>query len=283
MAGVVWFLHGFQRMRVRNRILGLATSRVRSMAMGSVELDGRVRMEKSIDDPIFQRPCAYFRIVVEERRSSGRNSHWTKIYERDSSDTAFLIEDETGLARVSPVKVELQFAPEVNVSSNGLARGFRDDAVSKFLSSLGNSWNTRRVQAHILREGQPLFLIGYATPADNAILNNRLNPRDAARVLKSDPEAMKKLDANGDGAVDPQEWEAGVARKARELADQAGASVEAGPADPIVTVSRSPDGIFIFAESEKALLSQLDWSAWAGIVGGPVATIASAVYLLQLR
>jgi len=278
--GVGWFLRGFARLRLRNRILGLATSRVRSMAMGSVEIQGHVRLETDIVDPIFQRPCGYFRVVVEEKRGSGRRRHWVKIYERDSSPTPFFLEDETGLARVSPAKAELHIAAEVNTTSNGLARGFRDDAVSRFLTSLGSTWNSRRITAHILREGQPLFLVGYASPTDNAALNHRLNPRDAARALKSDPAAMKGLDANKDGAVDAHEWERGVANKARELADQVGAAAPV-LVDPIITVTRSPDGTLIFADNEKALLSKLDWTAWAGILGGPAVALASAVYLLR--
>lgn len=251
------------------------------MAMGSVELDGRVRVETPMNDPVFDRPCCYFRVVVKERRGSGRNSHWETVFERDSSGTTFLLEDSTGLARVSPVKAELQFSPEVDTTSNGLTRGFRDDAVSKFLATLGSSWNTRRITAHILREGQPLFLVGYVAPAESAPANVAMSVRDVARELKANPEEMKKLDENHDGVVDAQEWEAGVARKTRELADASGAAALARPAEAVMTVRCSPDGIFVMADSEKALVSRLDWTAWLGILGGPAVAIASVVYLVS--
>src|SRR5581483_10113964 len=106
-----------------------------------------------VNDPIFNKPCAFYRVVVEEERGSGRSRHWETIYRQDSSGTPFLIEDPTGVARVWPLKAELQFAPEVNATSNGLLRGFRDDDVSRFLGSFGGGWNTRKVTAHILREG----------------------------------------------------------------------------------------------------------------------------------
>ena len=281
--GLTAFFHGFRRLRIMNRIRSLPPSRVRSMAMGPVELDGHVRVETPVTDPVFGNPCAYYRVVVEEQRGSGRDSHWVTIYNQDSSATPFLIEDATGVARVCPAKAELQFAPEVNTTSNGLMRGFRDDAVSRFLASLGGTWNTRKITAHILREGHPLFLVGFAAPSPSAPLANRPTARDAARILKSDPMEMKKLDTNQDGVVDAAEWEAGVARKTRELnaAEDAQAASDVPATDPIVSVGCSPDGVFFLADSEKALLSRLDWSAWLGILGGPAAAIASVVYLLQ--
>lgn len=280
--GVAAFFHGFRRLRIRNRILSVPASRIRSLAMGAVELDGKVRIETPLSDPIFNLTCAYYRVVVEEHRGGGRNSHWVTIFRQDSSAVPFLIEDATGVARVCPAKAELQFAPSVNVTSNGLMRGFRNDAVSRFLSTLGESWNTRKVTAHILRDGHPLFLVGYASPPA-ARVEPRPTELDAARLLKSDPAAMKKLDTNGDGAIDSAEWDTGVAQKTKELqaAQDAQTASELSASDETISIVCPPEGGFFFADSEKALLSRLDWSAWLGIVGGPAAAIASVAYLVQ--
>jgi hypothetical protein len=199
-------------------------------------------METALADPIFGKECAYYRVVVEEERGSEKDRHWVTIFSQDSSGTPFLIEDSTGLARVCPAKAELQFAPEVNTTSSALMRGFRDDPVSRFLASLGGSWGTRKITAHILREGHPLFLVGFAAPSPSAPLGIRPSARDAARELKNDPVEMKKLDTNQDGVVDSAEWEAGVARKMRELNASADArtAADAPSADPIVSVGCSP-------------------------------------------
>lgn len=280
--GTLWFLYGFNRLRMRRRIQGLATSRIRSMAMGIIELCGRVRLEAPIVDPIFSRPCAYFKITVKEKRGSGKRSRWVTIYRKDSSGTPFLIEDATGLARIFPARAELHFPPEVNSRTGGLFRS-QDDGLSAFLSSLGgSSLRSRRVTAYILRDGQPLFAVGYAAPALSASLPATVAPRDAARLLKSSPAEMKKADANGDGVVDPQEWDAGVAKKAEELADQARVRqiAEAPPCDPLITVSRCPDGLFVLANTQENLLSKLGAAAWAGVIGGPVIAVAGLAYLV---
>jgi hypothetical protein len=280
--GVFWFFTGFKRLRLRRRVLGLATSRIRSMAMGVVELQGLARIETTVNDPIYNKPCAYFRVVVKEERGSGRNRSWVTIYEADSANTPFLLEDGTGVARVCPAKVDVQFPPVLNESAT-LLRGLRDDAVSRFLSSLpGSGFNTRRVTAHILREGEPLFLVGYANAALGAPgMSAPVAARDAARELKNDPAAMKQLDTNLDGVVDADEWEAGVARKSRELSERASTEAGAAPADALISVGCCPDGLFVFAHTQDNLLSSLEWSAWAGILGGPAVALASAVYLLQ--
>ncbi len=49
--------------------------------------------------PLTQRRCAQYRVVVEERRSSGRSSHWASIIEEEDGRD-FIVKDETGEALV---------------------------------------------------------------------------------------------------------------------------------------------------------------------------------------
>jgi hypothetical protein len=284
--GTFWFFKGFKRRRMRRRVLGLATSKVRSMAMGTIELAGRVRIESPMADPIYARPCAYFSIHVKEKRGSGKRSRWVTIYQKDSAGTPFLIEDATGVARINPARAELHFPPEISESAMGLVGGFRDPALARFVSSVGgSSFNSRKVTAYILREGQPLFAVGFAAPVASAAMVMAPAARDAARLLKNDPAAMKRLDANGDGAVDQQEWDAGVAKKALELdaAEQArqfaDVGVPAATGEALITVGCCPDGLFLLADTEKNLLSKLNLSSWLGVLGGPAVAIASLAYL----
>src|SRR5688500_10137500 len=87
--GVWQFFHGFRKLKLKRTIEGLATSKVRSMAMGTVELSGVARCASQILDPIYQQLCALYKVVVQEYRRSGKSGSWHTIYERDSCAQPF--------------------------------------------------------------------------------------------------------------------------------------------------------------------------------------------------
>jgi hypothetical protein len=288
--GTVWFFKGFKRLRLRRRILGLATSKIRSMAMGTVEIAGRVRVETPLIDPIFNGACAYYDVQIREKRGTGKHSRWVTIYTSNSHNTPFLIEDATGVARINPAKAELHFPPTVEDSAMPVLGGFNDPAVARFVSDVaGVTINRRKIVAHILREGQSIFAAGFAAPvasgavvgAPAPVLTPAPTIRDAARALKNDSASLKSLDANKDDVVDQDEWDAGVAKKAREMqdADQFRQLAEAPVGDALVTVGCCPDGLFVLADTEENLLSRLNLSSWLGVLGGPSVAIASLAYL----
>jgi hypothetical protein len=165
--GAAAFLHGFKDLKLKRTIEALATSKVRSMAMGTVELSGRAELLVPLLDPIFQEPCAFFQIRVEEQRGTGRNSRWVTLFQSDSLSQPFLLTDETGAVPVMPAGVELYCREEPGCGWASSVFGGADPRVAAFLSGLpGRTGSQTRLSAHILRRDEPVYVLGFASPLD---------------------------------------------------------------------------------------------------------------------
>lgn len=85
----------------------LPTSKIRSVASGLVEIEGKVVIDDFIASRIDDLPCAGYSYFVEEisRDDDGRESFHT-VYS-DSQFLPFYLEDETGRIKVIPDQLEL--------------------------------------------------------------------------------------------------------------------------------------------------------------------------------
>ena len=71
----------------------IATSKMRSVAMGLVEVKGNVEsIDEIFIDPIFGKPCVYYSINISKRK---RKNRWSTIHAETKSGS-FLLSDDTG-------------------------------------------------------------------------------------------------------------------------------------------------------------------------------------------
>lgn len=102
MAGV-WYFSSEQRAK-------RAMRRVPVSNIGDVNDEQRVRVvgQVEVDAPLFAplsgRACAYWRVLVEEKKSSGKNSYWKKMVD-EHEGVDFRLRDATGLALVESTHV----------------------------------------------------------------------------------------------------------------------------------------------------------------------------------
>ncbi|MBI3539699.1 MAG: hypothetical protein HY076_05450, partial [Candidatus Eisenbacteria bacterium] len=73
VAGVVFFARGFRTMRTRRLIANTPTARIRSMAMGLVEIRGTVQPRSHVTAPFSGHDCAYWQVDISSRSRRG----WT--------------------------------------------------------------------------------------------------------------------------------------------------------------------------------------------------------------
>lgn len=287
-AGLWIFYQGFKALKLKRIITGLATSKIRSLAMGTVELFGKAASLKPLSDPIYERPCVYYQIDVKEERGSGKRKRWVHVYHTDSAQHPFLLVDETGAAFVSAVGAEVHLEKDVDAKTGFFDKLFSsaDEATLKFAMSVpGRTRDRLHVEAYIVREVEPMYVLGYAVPADQpltlmeqAVHKVKQSLQDIARRLKSDPLRMKTLDKNKDGTVDAEEWDEGLLALKSEMEN---------PSSPLqkTTVSalirKSPEGLLILADkSEKDLVRDLGLQAPFQIFLGAAIAIGCAYYLL---
>ena len=69
LGGPVLFVQGFRDLRLERMIQNTPTARIRSMAMGLVEISGAVAPRSVFTAPFSARPCAYWELDISAARA----------------------------------------------------------------------------------------------------------------------------------------------------------------------------------------------------------------------
>jgi hypothetical protein len=266
LAGGVLYASGYF-LRLKQQIENTPTSRIRSLAMGPVEIHGQVYRKYALISPMSLAACVYYRLRKYRKDSSGK---WELQSVTDSSHVPFLLDDGTGRVTVAPsgarvsAKVEQTgFPGEMTMAFGGVSV---DDADEKWVEEL-------------IHEGTTLYVLGYARPLRAAGTTMRERTIERLRQLKLDLRTLRRYDANGDGRVDAEEWQ-----QARADAEQLAAAehlAETVHGHLRVQVGKPPRGLpFLIAEgrSESELTARYGWTSAALLVLG-VAAAGVALYL----
>lgn len=172
--GGAWWAYGRRR-----AIADTPTSKVRSMAIGPVELQGKATAapgQELVRGPFTDTPCVYWEYKVEEQRTrktkNGSETYWATV-DSGRSKAAFGLSDDTGIARIDQDGADLP-AP----ATDRFGSGFRKDPtprIQAFLTQKDISfetffgWNKKmRFIENRLEEGTPIFLHGNATRPEHA-------------------------------------------------------------------------------------------------------------------
>ena len=163
----------FYSKRARNlralRKVPLRTVREAMRCGGVVRLRGRLRLaEHHLEAPLTGRPCAWYEVKVQEHSHQHQTRWDTLIEERDGVD--FLLEDDTGVARVSGLEVRAAITADASFSSGLLNEP--DARQVAFLESHEESptetfFNrTLRYREGILEEGEFICVAGVCRPPE---------------------------------------------------------------------------------------------------------------------
>jgi hypothetical protein len=251
IAGPVMFGHGFTAWRRRRLIADTPTSKIRSMAMGLVEVTGAALPRSAAEAPFSGKPCVFWKVDISMR---GRNE-WTVIH-RDASSQPFYLRDDTGLALVFPQDAECELNAGAEEVCNALTL---PDCYAEYLRThrtvLGPlaPFGELRFRETLILEGDPLYVLGTATPK--------------ARVFEvSDAEEFAATGTDGPGAV---------AMRAARLHTLDG---------EVRGTIRHGDGgaAFIISEhSQATLMLDLGLRSVGSLVLGPVITLLGLAYWLS--
>lgn len=190
------FWGGFHYLRLKRTVENTPTSKIRSVAMGMVEVKGRAIRQYALISPMTHIACAWYRLTKYRR---DRNKNWVVSSVICSGNVPFLIEDETGRVCVDPtgatVRAKTKQEGTPGHASMLIGSGLRDsDASEKWVEE-------------IIYEGTTLYVLGFASVKREQRQSLRDRKVEALRELKRDPEAMKKFDTDGDGQISETEWE----------------------------------------------------------------------------
>lgn len=248
------FVTGFRSLRLQRIIQTTPTARARSLAMGLVELQGRVLGRSRVTAPFTGRSCAWWEVELQTVHRSRRGfSTWSTVH-REQSGNPFYLEDETGRVLVYPQGAELRTGHVVQEETGGFGvpepyAGFMEkhDLKLRHLWSLG----PMRFRERTLEDGAVVYVLGRACPRPQAVA-----------VSMDDEHA---LEATGTDAI-------GAAHVRRHDVD-CSAVIRRGPNDPAFLIS---------AQSEKTMTLEYGLRGFAGLIGGPLFALFGLWCLTEL-
>lgn len=168
-AGVYVFYRGFRLLQRKRLILNTPASKIRSAAMGLVEITGLAAGPYTMPAPITGLSCYYFHTTAWQWQQRGRNHQWVKVAD-ESLHLPFFLEDNTGLMLVDPQGAEMDihrdFHDEFSTSFFSSTLEI-PPSLSSFLARHGVSTDKKiKVEEYCIKPKNALFILG--TLATNA-------------------------------------------------------------------------------------------------------------------
>lgn len=188
-------------------------SLIRSAAQGYVKLSGTSLLMpgEPILGPLTRMRCVWWSYKVERYVHSGKNSHWETV-KSDVSGELFLIDDGSGQCVVDPDQAEVY--PAVREVWYGHS-AWPEGGPALGGSRIGADY---RYSEERMLEGGTLYALGYfhtQGPITAADIDEDVRQQLVA-WKKDQTWLLRQFDANHDGQVDMQEWEA-ARQEARRL------------------------------------------------------------------
>lgn len=167
---------GFQRLHERNLVADTPTSKIRSMALGLVEIEGVAKpAADTFRAPFSDEQCLLYTYKVEEYKQQGKHKSWVTIDEGKRA-APFYVDDGTGQVLVAPDEARLNLPEERTVHVGGgekppeVVQRFIDQSeevdverkeldLKLFTLELGNR---RRYTQHILKPDAEVYVFGKA-------------------------------------------------------------------------------------------------------------------------
>jgi hypothetical protein len=245
--GPVLFWRSFRDLRMQRLIQNTPTSRIRSMPMGLVEINGEASPRSELTAPFSGRPCAYWQVDIATR---SRRNAWTVVH-RNASGNPFYLRDETGVALIYPQGATARLTFQVQEECLGISL---PDVYAQYLKekhpagSVMWRMGSLRFRERLLEAGQRVYVLGTALPRPQSV------------TISMDDE----LEATG---TDDRR-----AHRLQTLDREAQAVVRRGESEPTFIISQ---------QSERELTMQLGLQATAELIGGPALTLFGLAYWLH--
>jgi E3 ubiquitin ligase len=184
-AGLWLFWQGLRALRTVRLIENTPTARIRSMAMGLVEVRGRPQARSTMIAPFSGHPCAYWQVDISVR---GRNKSWSVIH-RNASGNPFYLEDDTGSALVYPEGAVCRIRYGTEEECFGLQP---PSPYAEYLHDHGSIMTAAarlsmlRFRERTIEDGMELFVLGTAEPRANAFSVTEATGTDGDAGLGAD-------------------------------------------------------------------------------------------------
>ena len=206
--GLILIYFGFQSYRTSRLIRDTPTSKVRSMPVGRVELQGTARdAGETLDAPFTDDECLYVSYKIEEYEYDRKDEEWEWVTKASGTERVpFYLEDDTGKVYVDATdrpSYPLSGAMKTRIRTK--KRGDTPREVRNFIrseTSIGLTNNKRRYTQEIIPVDEEVYVFGGATQREEAEGSNaerlKVETDDmTGRFIVSDREAGALAKAYG--------------------------------------------------------------------------------------
>lgn len=171
VGGLYFFFQGFRFLARKRVLLNTPTSKIRSAALGLVEVNGQAVGPHTMSAPITEKQCFLYRTVAWQQRS-GKKQEWEKVAD-ETLHLPFFVDDSTGKLLIEPLGADLDlhrdFREEFDASFFSTFFSTGADVpprISVFLVRHGIAAGRRlRIEEHAIKPNDALFVAG--TLAEN--------------------------------------------------------------------------------------------------------------------
>ena len=164
--GLYLFVRGFRLLARKRLLINTPTSRIRSAALGLIEVSGAATGPHTLHSPIAGIPCFLYRTTAWQKSDESRNREWKKVAE-ETLEVPFYLDDGTGQLLIQPQGAELDLHRDLRQTySDTIFSPHPTGEILNFLSRHGvRPDNKIRIEECCIRPQSHLFVLG--TLAEN--------------------------------------------------------------------------------------------------------------------
>lgn len=282
--GIWLFYKGFKALKKKRLIEDIPTSKVRGLAMGLVELYGKIKGITNSKSPFTNTKCVMYSCLIEEYKKKGKSSAWVTILREDNLINPFFLEDQTGKIMVMPKGAALIWPSDYEFKT-GIGKTIPDKIVN-FMDMNNVSYKSwflskkLRFREWYITQDEPIFVLGTAKRINDQTVDNKNELINRIRELKKDSERMKEVDLNKDKIISDDEWTRAVEKIGRELLEEKLASKEEKEENVIISKGDADSTLIISDYSQRDLISKISSNAVYSIFSGAIMSILSFTFLM---
>ena len=188
LGGGISLFFGINAFIKKRKIENTPTSKIRSLAMGVVELNGSAVWKEKLISPMSQNPCVYYDAEIQEYRKSGKSGKYVTIGEEKKGEL-FFVQDETGKVMVdaSNAKIDVKTKSTYKIGRSLLGRQRMEELCKRHnINTMNFLGLTRRLRVieTLIRPNQGLYVLG------NAVNNPYV--KDGSVIKNEDDILIKK-------------------------------------------------------------------------------------------
>ena len=189
---------GLKNLHFYNKVRNLATSKIKSLAAGEVEIKGTVipNQKDPLLSPIKKAKCVSYNLKAYRWLSRSKNGGWKLMYEK-TINRPFYLSDDTGCILINPEGAKIrndtystiqqnQLLPEVAEELNRIRDSAKIPEFLKKLSKFSNSMGRYKFDEIYIPEGESIYVMGYTVENPNSPNNPNVQRLMIAKKGKKD-------------------------------------------------------------------------------------------------